>query len=428
MNNTHGSQGIKVKDKNEGLLKDSIIMFAATSGVNLLNFIFHMYVSRKLGPEEYGVLVPLLGLVILFSMPALALQMTIVKKTSICMARENYGGIEHLFRKTTGWFLMLGAVYFIGFLAGGPFIQSFFKIDDYGLIVILGLIAVVSLIIPVVRGILQGMQNFIGFGLNLTLDAILRLGSLILFLMLGFGVRGALLTTFVGAFCAYIIGIFMLSFLFKNREKSTEIIRKRDILSYALPVFFSATAFSLLSYIDVFMVKHFFAEHDAGLYSATSIIGKAFLFFPGAIVMTLFPKVSQSFELNNATGKMLLKSLGLTAVVSAAAIIFCYFFPDFVIGLLFGAEYKGIAPVVKIFGAAILPLVLINVVMNYCLAIHRYAMIYIMYAGIILYAVLLWFFHASFMQVITILFSVNLAILLLSLITAKENRKPEHAV
>ncbi|HPN65018.1 MAG TPA: oligosaccharide flippase family protein, partial [Candidatus Goldiibacteriota bacterium] len=147
-----------MKGKNEGLLKDTFIMFAATSGVNLLNFVFHMYVSRKLGPEEYGVLVPLLGLVILFSMPAMALQMTIVKKTSVCMARENYGGIEHLFGKTTRWFLALGAFYFAAFIAAAPFIRSFFKIEDTALIIILALIAVISLVMPVVRGILQGMQ------------------------------------------------------------------------------------------------------------------------------------------------------------------------------------------------------------------------------------------------------------------------------
>jgi len=417
-----------VKGKNEGLLKDTFIMFAATSGVNLLNFVFHMYVSRKLGPEEYGVLVPLLGLVILFSMPAMALQMTIVKKTSVCMARENYGGIEHLFGKTTRWFLALGAFYFAAFIAAAPFIRSFFKIEDTALIIILALIAVISLVMPVVRGILQGMQKFKWLGLNLLLDAVLRLGTLVLFIALGFGVRGALLTTFVSALCAYGAGIFMLSFLFKYKEKQQPEIQIGEIVSYALPVFLSSTAYSLLGYMDVFMVKHFFAEHDAGLYSATSIIGKAFLFFPGAVAMILFPKVSRSFELNTSTSSMLYKSLGLTAAISAVAIAFCYLFPDFVIGLLFGGEFKGIAPVVKIFGAAILPLVLINIVMNYCLAIHRYAMIYIMYAGIILYAALLWFFHSSFTQVIAILFCVNLAILLLSLFTAKENRKPAHAV
>jgi O-antigen/teichoic acid export membrane protein len=231
------------------------------------------------------------------------------------------------------------------------------------------------------------------------------------------------------AFSAFVVGIMMLSFLFKYPDDGTEVIRKRDILSYAAPVFLTMLGMSLLSYMDVFLVKHFFNEHDAGLYSATSIVGKAFLFFPGAIGMTMFPKVSQNFELKQGTKKMLFNSLMLTAGISLAGILFCFIFPKFVISLLFGNKFTGIEGIVRLFGAAILPLVLFNIVMNYCLAVHKYAFIYVMYGGILLYAVLLWLFHADFYQVISVLFSVNLLVLVFSLLTVLVGKKEaEHGV
>ena len=49
------------------LIKDSFILFIASSVVNLSNFAFHMYATRSLGPELYGALVALLGMVIIFS-------------------------------------------------------------------------------------------------------------------------------------------------------------------------------------------------------------------------------------------------------------------------------------------------------------------------------------------------------------------------
>jgi O-antigen/teichoic acid export membrane protein len=399
-----------------------MILFIASSVVNLANFVFHSCASRLLGPEQYGILVTLLALIIVVSMPAMALQMTIVKKTSVFKAHDRPDSIEKLFKTTLKWFSIFGILYFVVFAAiGSGFggVKDFFHINDPVLYYILGGISFMSLISPVVRGILQGLQKFIGFGSTMVIDAAARLIFLYIFVsLLSYGVRGALATTFAGTTMAFILGACLLKPFFNNNynEANTEVIHKKDIFSYALPVFLSMFGFSLLSYIDIFMVKHFFNNYDAGLYSATSMIGKAFLYFPSAIVLTLFPKVSESHELNKNTVSLLTKSLGLTALISAAGIIFCYFFPKLIIGVMFGAKYYAIESVVKIFGAAILPLVLFNVLLNYSLAVHKYGFIYVMYSGIILYTALLWFFHKTFNQVIAVLFVVNMAILIFSFI------------
>ncbi len=405
-------------EKKDYLIKDSFILFIASSVVNLSNFAFHMYATRSLGPELYGALVALLGMVIIFSMPAMALQMTVVKKTSVLRARGDYGSIEQLFKDTTFWFFALGIAVFILFFAGAGPVSSFFNINDKSLVYILGAIAVVALVLPVVRGILQGLQKFKSLGVNLVLDAFLRLGLLVLFIKIGWGLRGAFSTTFFAGLSAYITGLFMITFLFKYKKSGGRIIEKKEIFTYALPVFLSMLGFSFLSYMDIFMVKHFWTEKMAGLYAVTSIIGKAFLFFPGAVVMVLFPKVSEQYELKKNTFKMLGKSMLLTAGISAIGILFCVFFPKLVLLLLTGGgEFYNVAPVVRVFGIAILPLVLFNVVQNYSLAVHKYWFIYIMYGGIILYAGLLWFIHDGFKEVLIILFCVNVLILIFSVIS-----------
>ena len=411
-------------EKKDYLIKDSIILFAATSIVNLSNFIFHMYVSRSLGPEKYGVVVTLLALVIVIVMPSLALQMTIAKRASILKAREKFGSVEHLYKKTSAWFLALGIAYFIIFTLGSGIFQEFFHIKDRMLLIILGLISVIALVLPVIRGILQGLQNFIGFGSNLIIEALLRLGFVVLLITMGWGIRGAIATTLFSNIIAYIAGFVLIAFLFKYKDDDVEVVSKGELFSYALPVFLSMLGFALISYMDVFMVKHFHDEHSAGLYSATSIIGKAFLFFPSAIALALFPKVSENYELKKNTRGLLVKSLLLTAGISAVGVVLCFFFPRLVIGLLFGQKYFGIDYIVRIFGVAIMPVVLINVIMNYALAVHKYKFIYVMYAGIVLYGVLLWFFHSDFYQVLAVLFSVNLLILVASMfVTWKEKRK-----
>jgi len=403
-----------LKDQKDYLLKDSFILFLATSIVNLSNFIFHMYVTRNLSPSDYGALATLLGMIIIFIMPSQALLMTVTKRVSIYKAHNQFEKIFSLFKKTTKWFLILGIFYFVFFMLFSNFIKSFFNIDDIILILILSFISIVALMLPIVRGILQGMQKFAGFGLNLISDAVFRLLCVILFINLGFGLRGTLASSLFSALIAYILGLFMISEFFRIKEKPFQ-LKKREFFGYALPVFFSMVAFSILSYMDLFIVKHFYEKEQAGLYAVTSIIGKAFLYFPMAIAMALYPKVSENFELNKSTKSLLIKSVVLTALISFIGFLFCFFFPEFVIKLLTGGKkYLEITGIVRIFGLAILPLVLLNVIINYLLATHRYFFIYIMYSGIIIYTILLWLFHKTFFQVIFILFLVNLIIFILS--------------
>lgn len=406
-------------DKKDNLIKDSFILFVASSIVNISNFVFHMYATRNLKPEEYGALATLLGIIMVISMPCTSLQMSIVKKVSILKARENQTGIGGLFRDASKWLFVIGIFVFFAFVLLSGTIKDFFNLNNKKLVYVMGCVLVVYFIMPVIRGVLQGLQKFVSYGLNMIIDAFFRLTFLILFIYLGFGVYGALATTFFSGLIAYAVGFFMIINIIGLKGKNTvEEVSFKEVLAYAQPVLFSFLGFSLLGYIDLFIVKHFFPEEQAGFYAITSIIGKAFLFFPSAIVMVLFPKVSEHFELNINPRKMLYKSMVLTLCISLLGIVFCYFFPEFVLWLLTGGgKYYAIKEIVRLFGIAILPLVLLNVIINYNLAVHNYAFIFVIYIGIILYTAILWFFHSTFYVVLSVLFIMNLLILIFSIIT-----------
>ncbi|MEI7640319.1 MAG: oligosaccharide flippase family protein [bacterium] len=405
--------------KKDNLIKDSIILFIATNIVNFSNFFFHMLVSRPLGPEKYGTLVTLISLFGVIATPAGALQLTIVKKTATLKAKGNMAGVEGLFKKSSIWFLTMGVLAFAVIMIFSGLIMDFFKITDRWFIVIVAALTAVSIMLPTVRGILQGLQKFVAFGFNLITDALLRLGLAVFFIFLGWGVFGALSASLVSALVAYAIGFAAILFLFKNKQKDVEIISKKELLKYALPVLFSMFGMAILTSMDIFMVKHFFNPEDAGLYSATSIIGKAFLYFPSAIAIALFPKVAEIHALNKDAGHLLNKSMLITGAITLVGGIFCFFFPKVIIGILFGSKYYSIADVARWFGFAILPLTLFNILVNYSLAIRRYFFIYAMFAGIALYAALLWFSHADFYRVILNLFISSLFIFVLSMMELK---------
>ena len=64
------------------------------------------------------------------------------------------------------------------------------------------------------------------------------------------------------------------------------------IYKYAGGLFLANTFFGVMTQADVILVKHHFPPGEAGLYASASIMGKAVMYLPTAIIMALFPMVA----------------------------------------------------------------------------------------------------------------------------------------
>ena len=85
--------------------------------------------------------------------------------------------------------------------------------------------------------------------------------------------------------------------------------------------------YTLFTNIDLIIVKHFFTNHEVGIYSVADILGKIILYFPSAIVLVMFPEVSHAHATNNKTKNILLKSITITFVLCSFLEIFYLKFP-----------------------------------------------------------------------------------------------------
>ena len=68
--------------KNKIFLKDNFILFISIFILNLFGYLFHFYVGRKLGPEDYGIFGSLLSLIYFIAVPMLAIQTSITEFVS----------------------------------------------------------------------------------------------------------------------------------------------------------------------------------------------------------------------------------------------------------------------------------------------------------------------------------------------------------
>src|SRR5437879_12335638 len=70
-------------NKGRELSRNALALYVALSLMNASNYLFHVIVSRALGPSSYGALSSLLAVLLVLSVPLNVLQTTVAKRTTI---------------------------------------------------------------------------------------------------------------------------------------------------------------------------------------------------------------------------------------------------------------------------------------------------------------------------------------------------------
>jgi len=277
----------------------------------------------------------------------------------------------------------------------------------------------ISLLLPVNRGLLQGLQKFKGLGTNLIAEGVTKLGSAFILIPLGFGVNGA-----IGCFVLSFLIPFLLAFLFLKRwiKEKQEKFNTSEIYKFSFPVLVMLTGMTLFYTLDVILVKHFFSALDAGYYSAASLLAKVLFFGTLSISVVLFPKVTELHTEKKASRKLLTNSIGLTLLFCVPVTIFYFLFPGFVIKLLFGSEYLAASGLVGIF-ALTMTLFSVNYLMSfYAVATGKRGFIVFEFLFALLMVIGMCFIHNTLMNVILLLLFLNI-VLFLILATISYKRK-----
>jgi O-antigen/teichoic acid export membrane protein len=115
----------------------------------------------------------------------------------------------------------------------------------------------------------------------------------------------------------------------------------RDHIAYSqvFPVFLANLAFAVLTQADIILVNRYFTARDAGIYAAAAILGKAVMYIPGAIVLALFPMVSEHTALNRSSRHLLIKAFLLTLSISGFCSLVLFLFPDVIVRIMYGTRY-----------------------------------------------------------------------------------------
>jgi len=307
----------------------------AFAGISLASFVFHVIVSRLLGPTHYGVMGALLGIISLLTVPLGAVQLAVTQ----AVIHEEVKGQEFSMSRVTIRSFYGGCVAMAALAASAPIIDGFLHIGSILPVCLVAVWIPLATVSAVLQGALIGeyrfrpvaFASFGGVGLvRLALGAVM--------VEAGYGVSGAVAATiFAQAFTMLSLLFSARREVFANRRASTVRTKLRDtILSIA-----ALAGYTTLIGIDTFLAQHFFTSGLAGKYAAVAVAAHIAFFIPAGLVTVAFPHLADGKGTSQASRRIFQQTLRLSVILGVLAAVVMTIVPSLVIKVLFGSKYAG---------------------------------------------------------------------------------------
>jgi len=376
-------------------------MFAGTVGAGILGYVFQVLMGRMLSTADYGLFNALMALFAVFSAPLATLLMIVARKVSEYRARNDYGSIRQFYFSITLWTTLVSALILGVTLLAAPDLQAYLKSPAQGPIYLFAALLFFSFFPILNDGFLQGLQSFSWLSASTALRTFLRIVFCAGLIMSGLGVSGAV----AGAMLSSIAGWAVTYWPLRRRlghGGSPRFLRDHLRFRQSAPVFVANIAFAVMTQFDMVLVNHYFPAHEAGLYAAASILGKAVMYLPSGIAMALFPMVAEDHARDKSSAHLLVQAVGLTSVLCLAGAMFYFVLGQPLIEVLYGEAYRAAGEVLRYFGFAILPMALVMVAEYFLIAKGRvlFAYLFMFTAPLEVFAIALW--HGSLQTIVAI--------------------------
>lgn len=388
--------------------RGSLVMVGGSFLVGAVSFIFNPVMGVMLGPSGYGELLSLLSLLTIFSVPALTLNTILIKTTASYQAKNDTDQIKSLFIwMTQKFFIASFAIIIFFWLLSAP-VAAFLNVNQTLPVVLLGVLCGATFLITINGAFLQGLLKFEGFTFTGLINSIMRVILAFILVKIGLSVNGALEGLILAILITYLIGWWLVN---KNIRGATLVkVRLREMLKFIGPAFFAILGLTLLTNLDVVLVKHFFSPLDAGLYGAGVITSRVVVFACLPITQVIFPLITQRAESKKAYHHLVQIALGLTLLIGLATATVYFLVPNLVLKIFFlsrASQYLGALRILGIFSVVITFYSITTLLTYFFLSIHKVRFSYALILAALIEGVGIWFYHPNLLGVIWVNMSVN---------------------
>ncbi|WVH09072.1 MAG: hypothetical protein EoVTN8_393 [Fluviibacter phosphoraccumulans EoVTN8] len=355
----------------------------------------------------------LIALSTLLTSPVNAVVLLITRQLSILSI---YGVGSHVFQYYKCKLKAVVIVYSIIIATALPFsksVSSFFNLESGELVVLLAAIATFNAVSMVNGGAIHGIHKFYTYAFLNVLNPIVKIALCALFLLLGFGLYGAVFGVLISSVVLAVCGYFLIANSISPLGNNTSDFRHAANNSQFIPLLIATLSLAAMTQIDVAIVNMTFSGNEAGKFAAAATLGKAVLYLPGGIVAAIFPLVSRLSTKSNSGTRIFLYSSGGVVLQSLLCVAIFFFYGDFIVSVLFGSSYAETSEVLWIYALALVPMAVIILSENFLIAQGSVVFSWIFLIAAPIQVLLLFEFGKSIRDVVYIIGLCNTALLII---------------
>jgi O-antigen/teichoic acid export membrane protein len=338
----------KIKIGTPRIYKDTIVVFAGNLLTAIAGFLFIVIVSRKLGPEQFGIFSVALAVLTLASdISDFGVNTSMIKFAASHFAKKDFKTVDEIIGLNFRFKVLTGVIIAVAGFFLSPLLSKLLagnhSLDLPLRLAFTGVLAILAF--GFLMAVLQIYYRFLERTLWSAAMAVLRI-ALILCLII------AVHMNLVSTLIAYITVPFLLFFPVVRRvpcgflKASWKTPVAKEIFDFNKWLVISNISFIISSRLDIFLLTKLSGMNAVGLYSSATKLAALITLFNASFAITFLPKLSGL----NDVGKIkqyLRKNIPVFLVIMVCLVPIIFIAPH-LIKLFFGKEYIGSSGIFQI--------------------------------------------------------------------------------
>ncbi len=349
--------------------------------VNLVALGFTIVFARILGDSGYGDLAVLLSSFIIMMVPGSALQVAAAREVSHDIAEGNPNAGAGVYRWLVRLVVGTVAVAVVA-IPLRSLIAALINIDQDWAAAAIPVTAMIWMMVSVLRGVLQGFQQYRTVALSLVGEASSRIAFALLLVGIGLDVTGAFLASAVALSA---VGLVLLVPLRRQlagvNPELAEDLRLRELLAGAWIPVISLTLLLGLQELHIIIVKHEASEDAASSYAVAAVAAKAIMWIAIGLGLYLLPEAARRAKTGEDARPILVRTLGLIVAMAVPMVLIFSVGGEPLLRIVFGEDLTDASDALPFLGLAMSLLACSYLSVQYLLAMGRASFLFVLGAG-----------------------------------------------
>jgi O-antigen/teichoic acid export membrane protein len=400
------------------LARGGLLLAPSAGMAHGLHYAYNVAMAAVLGPAAFGALGALLALILLGSVPGIALQALAARHTALLVHQgaDERALWRSLLRLAAWWGAALVAVT----VAAGPALAAWLHLDSPAPVLLLAVALAPSTFSYASQGMLQGREAFGGFAAVALVNAVGKLATGLALVAAGLGVSGAVAGAATGTALSAAVGVLLV-----HRALSPAAAPAAAPAASAREAVAAITGLLglfLLTNLDVPLARHFLPAEASGLYALGAVVAKIAFWGPQFVTTLVFARLVTGADRRRLLAGSAALIVGSGALLAAALAALA---PLGVALPLLGRDYAAIGPALPLFAALGCSLALVQLLLFEEIAASARRMGRILAVAAVLQAALISVaFHHSVAQIVGTALAVALVLVAAGAVLATRRHRP----